>query len=248
MALNFPNNPVDGDTWTDPNSIEWEFEGYGWKEIKVPTLASMSDVSGTPSVGDKLIWDGSSWVPQFKQLTFTELSDVIGTPIPNDYMVSDGADWNMQGSSGHPAFAKLTATTATTETRNAWFYKTFEIEKYDTAGMISADLSRITIQQDGVYHINACVGSNQSNYTLVSSGSTQMRLMIFPLAGGSYYFEDNFDDYFPNRDSGIYQTQQTKVLNLLVGDYIRLYMINTSTQPLTNTNSYMSAYKLSEPI
>lgn len=54
MAINFPNSPQADDTWTDPNGIDWIYNGIGWTRAPAPlgTVTPAPDPPLNPAVGD----------------------------------------------------------------------------------------------------------------------------------------------------------------------------------------------------
>lgn len=249
--IDFPNNPVDGDRWTDTNNVEWEFEGYGWKEFKPPLLSSMTDVSNnTPNVGDRLVWDGTEWVPQLTQVKFSELTDVVGTPVPNDYMIYDGTNWVMRGSSGGtPHIAKLRTTNGISVTRNAWVYPTFTTAVYDTGNMINpSNMDRITITEAGLYTINWGLYYHQTEW-MTSSGDYLIRFYIFPSGSSSYYYKDSKGSWtYADESGGFFSFSKTLTINMNVGDNIRYQIYFGSSKIIQNINSSMSVHRVSETI
>ena len=75
MAINFPNNPTNGDTYTLNNSV-WQYDGTAWNNVSYSSVVSLTsasidslldvDTSSVPPInGQALVWDdtGSVWAP-----------------------------------------------------------------------------------------------------------------------------------------------------------------------------------------
>ncbi|NOR84484.1 hypothetical protein GQ473_00050 [archaeon] len=257
MALNYPNNPVDGDTWTDGNGIEWEFKGYGWKEIKVPTLLSMSDVSGvTLNIGDRLKWDGTNWSPvDTGSLSLTDLTDIQGTPVKDDYLVHDGTNFQMASSNADPVvFGKMETSNGRSisgYTSNlVWFYMDYDKVIYDTHGMfdLDTDPTRLTIPVAGIYRVNStCLTRTVFN----SLTTIRMELNLKPYSvsdvlQANYYDRCDQGRYYIN---GYVVNRWSIVRRFDVGDYIKTYLRGTASSNIDYrgaTNVSMSALKLAD--
>jgi len=102
MALNFPDEPNDGDF----------FQGYvynatrGVWDVKLPSDNDLEDLNNvsidTPENGEALIYDGTEWTNQGLPepvLTFSGLTDTnIATPTAGQKLVFDGTNWvNLNG-------------------------------------------------------------------------------------------------------------------------------------------------------
>lgn len=62
MAIDFPNSPTNGQTYT-VGSFTWQYDGEKWIAANGITLDGLTDVTApTPSSGDFLKWNGSAWV------------------------------------------------------------------------------------------------------------------------------------------------------------------------------------------
>jgi hypothetical protein len=233
MALDFPNNPVDGDTWTDGNGVEWEFKGYGWKEIKVPTLLSMSDVSpATPTLGDRLQWDGSKWssAAGTSQLALTDLADITGTPVKDDYLVHDGTNFVMASSNSDP---QLFAKSETRDGRsisgyetlgnNVWFNLEYARIVVDNDNMFDLVTSpeRLTIQTAGIYRINFMY---VFSYPGTSTADEIMsRCQVYNSSDalqGQYYDWAELRTSYISTDA--YFCRSNFVRSFAVGDYIKV--------------------------
>ena len=62
MAIDFPNSPTNGQTYT-VGSFTWQYDGEKWIAANGITLDGLTDVTApSPSSGDFLKWNGSAWV------------------------------------------------------------------------------------------------------------------------------------------------------------------------------------------
>jgi len=75
MAINFPNDPTNGDTYTLGNNI-WQYDGTAWNIVSYSSVVSLSSASidslldvdtssVLPTDGQSLVWNsaGSIWAP-----------------------------------------------------------------------------------------------------------------------------------------------------------------------------------------
>lgn len=224
--LDFPNNPVDGDKWTDSNGVEWEFKGYGWKEILLPYLSSMSDISSlVPNVGDKLIWNGEKWEPAIRLMRFDELTNVHGIPVADDYLVYDGVNFNPETDNNELVYAQMRdisgGASSGTENQN-WFYFTETVT--DTHAMVDGSKSYITIPVDGFYKVTA-VACLQEGYPIPTPPkATWITCYVYNSGGGTkYVYENQHPSDLEDQTTGYYLMKLQFYENMVTGDYIRLY-------------------------
>ena len=257
MTLNFPNNPVDGDTWTDGNGVEWKFKGHGWKEIKAPTLLSMSDVSSAaPDIDDRLRWDGDQWASDASasSLALTDLSDIQGIPVKDDYLIHDGTNFQMASSNSDPVvFGKMETTDGRLISEflvnSVWFYLYYAKVTYDTHGMfdLGVDPTRLTIPVAGIYRINTtCL--TKTNWSSVSSRDQYLNLKPYNISNtllANYNDRCNQLRYYVN---GYCVTNWSVVRKCNVGDYFKTYArhVGSSATYVNATNISMSALKLAD--
>lgn len=259
MALDFPNNPVNGDTWTDTNGVEWVFYGYGWKQKEIPLLNLMTDVSITsPNIGDRLTWDGTNWIDQPKSLAFADLTDVIGTPVQDDYIVSDGTNFITASSNSDPlVFAKVVTDDNSDIPElwndNVWWWVEYKTEAYDTDNMVDlvSDNTKVTIQQSGIYKICAYC-SIRIIYSVESSIEIMHRTYVYDSSDNQRFrFDDNLGDcrYY---SSGYVNVGLNRILKLNAGDYVKQYIrfnnIASVFSSIQAQNLYISVLKISDLI
>jgi len=96
MAIDFPNSPTNGQTYT-VGSFTWQYDGEKWVSANSIALDGLSDVSASaPTSGDFLKWNGTAWVNDPINLgtdtTGNYMSDVTaGTGISVTHTPGEGS-------------------------------------------------------------------------------------------------------------------------------------------------------------
>lgn len=257
--LDFPSNPAELEHWTDPNGVEWEFKGYGWKEYKIPPLQTLTDVSpAIPNVGDKLVWTGEIWEPQLRQITMDSMSDISGTPSADDYMVYDGTNWGMSSDNNEFVYACYSTTNFEDFAIKYRIIGVNRIEYslidyvdvlYDTHGMTNVAKDRITITQDGLYKLTLLNNFQEGN----PSTDRYMKARLYvrnPATGATnlhFWETGHHGNITENMYTHDYLCETVQYANLKVGDYIFAYWLSGARNyynPLYAKNLYLSAHKI----
>lgn len=249
--LNFPNNPTEGQTWTDPNGVVWKFSGYGWKEFDPPTLQSMTDVSGnTPNVGDKLIWDGDNWTPQERLIRFDEFTDVSGTPVTDGYLVYDGTNFNPSGNDNALYYCQY-RTNNGSELIGYDGTMSFEQVVIDTHNQATNNNERITIASAGMYKVTGIMCLSDGMAPIEQAPPYEMYIISKNSSGVQKYryearHQGSVSSYFIDAYIICHMTYY-ETYN--VGDYIYMDWVAhdvTRTNPVYPKNVSLSAHKINK--
>ena len=119
MAIDFPNSPSNGQTFT-VGSFTWQYDGEKWVAANGISLDGLSDVTApSPASGDFLKWNGSAWVNDVIDLgtdtTGNYVSDVTaGTGVTVTHTPGEGSSPTIAigqavGTTDNPTFAGVTA-------------------------------------------------------------------------------------------------------------------------------------------
>jgi hypothetical protein len=110
MAINFPDSPTNGETYT-VGSFTWQYDGEKWVSANGIALDGLSDVTApTPTSGDFLKWNGTAWVNDAIDL---------GTDTTGSYVSSlvAGTGVTLTNNSGEGATPTVTVDTTVIQAR-----------------------------------------------------------------------------------------------------------------------------------
>jgi len=195
MALNFPDNPVNGQIYIGPGNIAWQWDLVKWTQVGVGSPQQQSIqingrltlTSGVPvltadvSAATTIYWTpyqgNRIWIPDANQVlqcyVFNELSLALNTTAHLAGTNYDLFVWNNAGTlqlvSG-PAWSSATARSAAISLLNGIYVNTAVM-----AGIASGNVSVSVPAQQGLY-----VGTFQTN----NAGQTTMSMNPAAASGG----------------------------------------------------------------
>lgn len=227
-SLDFPTNPVSNDVFVDSLDTQWRFNGTDWAIFEPYRIDDLPDVTITDAqVGQVLEWNGTYWENTDEGLDLSSLEDVVLTdPQDGDFLVNDGTNWinttippkvffygeneQLNFPAGH--------------FNNNPFLVIYDLNIIDPNNMYDNLLGKVTIPEDGLYHISWGRSCSNTYGTInpesglckyYNSSDTELETVI--LANPS------------QNNSGTYNKNvQTMFRYLNAGDYIRIWEVKNN--------------------
>lgn len=267
MALNFPNNPIEGSTYLDPNGKRWTFSSGYWQEDIIGfSIDLLRDVklADPVAIDSVLVWKDPEWESEL--LTYST-ADIIGLDLEiavfDDVMIWETDKFVPDSKENHTLYdiydnveicqIGCVAHGATLTNCSTWYAMNYDTTEIDSTGT-QADIAnnRIICQSNGIYEIG------QFSYADDEVADSYINEFTFDFiiytSLGAIKYKYNQTGANVNSSIPTYTSSYTMdYVELAVGDYLtyrlkRWQRISCRSQNITHHRSTMYIKKISSVI